>query len=1412
MSSRARSSVGFVFALASVFTGAALSSSCSDGPHSYTECSDTIPCPDGMVCSADGICLLTLPIDASVDARPILDGGPDSGEPDAGVCGDGRCLGGETCETCPADCGTCPMSCGDGVCETAAGEDCDNCRADCGPCPVLCGDGTCVMPETCDTCPVDCGLCPPGCTHDVCEVGAPLEASCDMCTAVVCGMDMFCCTGFWDPICVNEANIWCMAGCTPTDCGDGVCDGAVGESCTTCPIDCGGCGTCTHPLCDAGPPLDPTCDPCVDAICASDPFCCSTDWDNICVNEVGTVCGVPCDLCGDGLCAFGETCIICPDDCGPCGACGDGVCAPDGTEDCFLCPIDCGICPIICGDGFCDVMNGENCSFCPIDCGSCAGCGDGTCSPTEDPCTCEIDCGMCTCAHDLCTEGSALAIGCDGCVMAICGTDPFCCTTFWDGLCVNEVTSICGLTCGGAVCGDLICDAGAGEDCSTCATDCGICGFCGDLFCDALIGEDCINCSVDCGGCPGTCPDVTLTSTIPQTNTGSTVGAGNEMSGASCGGGGTNAPDRTYQFFAPVSGLYTIDTFGSDYDTLLYVRASCTGAELACNDDTPGFGTDSRVDVMLVAGAPVIIIVDGWGTSQGNYILNIVGPGGGCGNMVCDPGESCSSCPSDCGPCPGCGNGFCQPALGETCSSCPIDCGPCPGCGNGFCQPALGETCSSCPADCGPCGGCGNMVCEFGEDCLSCPADCGPCGGCGNFWCEPGETCASCPTDCGFCACGNLFCEPGETCSSCPIDCGTCPGCGNGSCEAALGEDCTTCPGDCGVCPGCGDGSCSATETCSSCPADCGVCACGNFVCGPGETCTNCPIDCGTCPFCGDFTCGFGEDCTSCPTDCGPCPPGCPNGTCGVTESCSTCPADCGTCACPHTECSTGGPLPATCSSCATTVCTTAPWCCTDFWDDTCVFFALTQCGSTCPGTCGDFICSGSETCSTCPMDCGLCPTVCPNGICESPTEGCGTCPADCGPCPGTCGDGICGAGETCATCMTDCGTCTGTCTHDECLVGSLLVDGCSPCVTAVCDVDFFCCSVSWDGLCASEAASICGEPCDAACGNGTCGRGETCSTCPTDCGSCACPHDVCTPGAALPSTCDPCVATVCAADAFCCTTTWDDRCIGEAEDLCGVDCGGVCGDFTCGPTEDCATCPTDCGICVVCGDGFCAGSETCSTCPGDCGPCPVCGDGSCTWPEDCFGCPADCGPCGGFCGDFICQPFIGEDCFTCSIDCGSCGFCGDGFCDAFAGEDCTWCDIDCGPCMPFCGDGSCDAFAGEDCSTCATDCGPCMPFCGDGACNAGENCLSCPGDCGACGTCGDGFCVAFIGENCMTCTADCGPCTGACGDGTCSGTEACWNCDVDCGTCLGNCGDGMCVFTEAEFCFTCPADCGPCG
>jgi len=115
------------------------------------------------------------------------------------------------------------------------------------------------------------------------------------------------------------------------------------------------------------------------------------------------------------------------------------------------------------------------------------------------------------------------------------------------------------------------------------------------------------------------CDPTILDSVTPITTSGSTSGVSNLNQ--SCGGDG--APEAIYLFEAPTSDTYVFDTFGSEFDTILSVRdGSCNGPELACNDDA-SFGGTSQVSASLTAGQTIVVTVDGWGGSFGNYILNI---------------------------------------------------------------------------------------------------------------------------------------------------------------------------------------------------------------------------------------------------------------------------------------------------------------------------------------------------------------------------------------------------------------------------------------------------------------------------------------------------------------------------------------------------------------------------------------------------------------------------------------------------------------------------------------------------------------------------------------------------------------------------------------------------------------------
>jgi hypothetical protein len=48
------------------------------------------------------------------------------------------------------------------------------------------------------------------------------------------------------------------------------------------------------------------------------------------------------------------------------------------------------------------------------------------------------------------------------------------------------------------------------------------------------------------------------------------------------------------------------------------------------------------------------------------------------------------------------------------------------------------------------------------------------------------------------------------------------------------------------------------------------------------------------------------------------------------------------------------------------------------------------------------------------------------------------------------------------------------TCGHDVCVMGGPLEAECSPCATAVCDQDPFCCDSQWDSLCVETVEFLC--------------------------------------------------------------------------------------------------------------------------------------------------------------------------------------------------------------------------------------------------------------------------------------------------------------------------------------------------
>ncbi|MEX1368891.1 MAG: hypothetical protein AB1Z98_37545 [Nannocystaceae bacterium] len=140
--------------------------------------------------------------------------------------------------------------------------------------------------------------------------------------ACVCALDAYCCATEWDDVC---------AGLAANDC-DGC--GPPNEDCCTVQASPG----CTDPGIQA-------------CVCAEDPYCCSTQWDGVCVGLVGST------LC-DSACV--------PDDAdGPC-------CAANGTPGCEVDSVETCVCtadPFCCDtewDAMCvDTIATSGCGTCP---------------------------------------------------------------------------------------------------------------------------------------------------------------------------------------------------------------------------------------------------------------------------------------------------------------------------------------------------------------------------------------------------------------------------------------------------------------------------------------------------------------------------------------------------------------------------------------------------------------------------------------------------------------------------------------------------------------------------------------------------------------------------------------------------------------------------------------------------------------------------------------------------------------------------------------------------------------------------------------------------------------------------------------------------------------------------------------
>jgi hypothetical protein len=219
----------------------------------------------------------------------------------------------------------------------------------------------------------------------------------------------------------------------PVLCPNGVCD--AGETNATCPADCPvapppSCPNATN-ACNVASSA-PGCSnkACCATVCAADPFCCATAWDDVCVNQAATLCSAPV-LCPNGVCDAGETNATCPADCPvtPPPSCPNATNACTATSGAPGCS-DKACCAKVCAlDPFCCATSWDS---------ACVGAVGAQCGGQANVPGCPGT-GSCTTAKT--TKGCSNTACCN----LVCTADSFCCQTQWDSICAQQAVQNCGL-------------------------------------------------------------------------------------------------------------------------------------------------------------------------------------------------------------------------------------------------------------------------------------------------------------------------------------------------------------------------------------------------------------------------------------------------------------------------------------------------------------------------------------------------------------------------------------------------------------------------------------------------------------------------------------------------------------------------------------------------------------------------------------------------------------------------------------------------------------------------------------------------------------------------------------------------------------------------------------------------------
>jgi len=140
-------------------------------------------------------------------------------------------------------------------------------------------------------------------------------------------------------------------------------------------------------------------------------------------------------------------------------------------------------------------------------------------------------------------------------------------------------------------------------------------------------------------------PGFTHITTLPFSASGSTLFASNNFNTIACDYLNT-APELIYTLNLPCDHTVTVSTCGSNFDTELFVfQGTCNQwfTTAGCNDDF--CGTQSQVTFNAQGGVTYAIVLEGYGSSWGNFVLNITGTAAGAqGNAQC-PGYQITETP-----------------------------------------------------------------------------------------------------------------------------------------------------------------------------------------------------------------------------------------------------------------------------------------------------------------------------------------------------------------------------------------------------------------------------------------------------------------------------------------------------------------------------------------------------------------------------------------------------------------------------------------------------------------------------------------------------------------------------------------------------------------------------------------------